>query len=277
MIRVYRTISRRSPDFHRRPLIPLLALALSLSGCVGARRSDAPGPGGGPLVGAVAREAGPRRDPLGEVGGELFTAAPDRSTYVPYGGEFADPTVASHHVTRVGLDAVRSGPGRWRESRASCAGGNSTPVADQILERAADGSVALVETIEHDDGVVTEFAPPMVLLPAALRAATPFRQSLRMTVRPLEDRGRVRMEGPATQEIVFEGTQRVRLGAAGFDASVIRMTLTADLGSVKVRTVTRAWLAPALGSVLEQADETASMLGIPVRTKAKHWALLQPP
>lgn len=139
---------------------------------------------------------------------------------------------------------------------------------------AADGSVALERTTETADAVVTEFSPPLTVLPATLELGQSVTQPLRMIIRPLTDTSKVRTSGDAEQTITYEGDEQLTVPAGEFATRRVRSVLTASLGQARVTSTNITWYADDVGQIAEFREEVVTVLGVRIRHAARTWALM---
>ncbi|MGQ0627784.1 MAG: TapB family protein [Phycisphaerales bacterium] len=140
-----------------------------------------------------------------------------------------------------------------------------------------DGSVALAQTIEHADEVITRFEPPMVVMPPVFRPGETLQQSFEMVVSPLDKPATVRTRGPCLQTLSHGGLERITTPAGTFDAvhvtSRVTGTLGDGLGKASIVIQTETWYAPGVGVVAQTQSERVTVFGLPVRSQAQRWLL----
>lgn len=135
------------------------------------------------------------------------------------------------------------------------------------------GDLAVARSVERADDAATEFAPPMLLVPARLERGAKVEQTLTMTVRPLGEPTQVRNQGRATRRVEYVGDERVRVPAGEFDARHLRSVLEANLGGPEVRVTIDLWYADGVGLIAEDSRQVVRVLGLTVRQKSERWAL----
>lgn len=211
------------------------------------------------------------------------------------------PVVTRPAVARRALFAAHEGPGAPGTIEIAASEGSgeregawvvtrrvvheATPFLTERFVIAGDGSVALMESANALEGVISRFDPPMVVAPAALAPGAPFRQALTLTVHPMRDPSAVQDRGPATQEIAYVGDARVEVaGCAPAQAAHVRSVFRAKLSAASVVNTSDAWrLLPGprddgLEGLLAQTDvERATFLGIQVRANRTAFSVLPPP
>lgn len=173
---------------------------------------------------------------------------------------------------------IRAEPGasddRWTEVRADEKG---ETVTEETFLRSSDGAVALERSVSHADKVITVFDPPMVVMPARLRAGDPFRQALAIRVHPIENPDTLRDDGPATLELVYEAEQAVLVGGEEIAAARVKQVFSAKLKSAQVRTEANLWYGAeggeARGLVARRSREKAMFLGVTVRDVRDFWVI----
>lgn len=164
-----------------------------------------------------------------------------------------------------------SGGESWIVTRRAM--NEEAPYLTETYTRTADGSVALAESINAKEGVISRFDPPMVVAPARLTPGSPAKQSLTLTVHPIRDPTAVRDKGAATHEVTYLGDARVGLaGQAEVSAAHIRSVFRAKLSSASVVNSSDAWrslpsasASEPQGLLVQSDDERASFLGMQVR------------
>jgi hypothetical protein len=165
--------------------------------------------------------------------------------------------------------------GRWQTRRLVGPSEGSVKLDSvQTYERMGDGSVALAEEIDEDEGVEVVFEPPMLVIPARLAAGTPPRtQEFKMRVYPKGNRSHVRRQGPARVEIVAAGVEMIDAPGGKRAALRIDSTLNADLAPAKVVNQTTAYYADGQGLIAEREHERTTVMGIPVRNNQSDWII----
>lgn len=151
--------------------------------------------------------------------------------------------------------------GRWRVLSER----DGRPWMEETLEMSPQGDVLLVESVSHDDRVITRFDPPMLVAPAGLAEGETREWRGMLRVHPIDRPGELRDEGEARQEVAWGGRARVRVGSGWVDAVGIRTTLRAGLRAARVETEGWVWVTERDGVVAERARETATFLGLSVR------------
>lgn len=160
----------------------------------------------------------------------------------------------------------------------------------------ADGSIALSHEENHEEQVIVDFEPPMVIYPAALRrvggssapgaaratgasvgsdASAGFTQKTFVTVHPMERPDKVRVKGPATQQIWYEGDETppgAAVPGAGVPAARVRSRCEIDFGVSRSVNESIVWISESIGVVHEWRSERAFALAVRVRDKTEEWA-----
>lgn len=145
------------------------------------------------------------------------------------------------------------------------------PVRTDAFRVLDDGSIAIVRTIDHGEGVEVHFDPHMVVLPASLEPGRSVAQSFEMRVHPVGDPDRTRASGSAEHTVTYEAEGRVVTPAGTFDAHLVRGVLEADLGPSRVRNETLRWYSPGRGLVAEWRSERTRALLVTVRSSTEAW------
>lgn len=205
-------------------------------------------------------------------GGELRAAAGSRGVFLDPTGLQAGTKLVIERSPVPGGDESTYG-----QKRILINGSDEKVIREQTLRLLDDGSVVLVEEINHTEGVEVVFEPPMVVLPVQIREGELPASEGRMTVHPLGDRSRVRAKGPVRNTANCEGAFQVSTPAGLFDAWKLTSTLSADLGPSKVQNETVLWLVPGIGLIAERREEKTTVMGIPVRSNSETWVIHEAP
>lgn len=159
-----------------------------------------------------------------------------------------------------------------RKARRRSTGQEQT-VSVMVYAFGLGGAVQMAQTTEYDDSVMTEFDPPLVVMPGKLAAGAGPIQSLRMVVHPLSDPSKVKTQGPATHQVTYEVDESVVVPAGRFAAHKVVSVLKASLGTARVENTTESWHAPGVGIVAERRTERVSVFGLVVRSNDDTWVL----
>lgn len=146
-------------------------------------------------------------------------------------------------------------------------------LSEHTFRHAPDGGVAMLQTVEHADKVVTSFEPPLVVLPGRLDGGSTLRQTLRMVVRPIGKPETIQSEGAASNELTYVADETVETPAGTFEAARVRSVLKVKLGTANVTATTDAWYAPGVGLVAQRRQERVTVFGVPVREGRTGWVL----
>lgn len=186
----------------------------------------------------------------------------------------------------------------------------------QTWVRNTDGSIALTREENFVESVIVVFDPPMVIYPARLertstatQPATPtdsttstsepspstpatpppgFTQTTFVTVHPMNDPTKVRVKGPATQHIWYEGEEAPPLATTTTNnstqtprshttpASRLRSRCEIDFGVSRSINETVEWLRPNAGVIHEWRHERAFALAVKLRDQLEQWTLETP-
>lgn len=217
---------------------------------------------GGPAAVWMGAAALPRTDPAAQT-------PPSRTVFTNWGTGEASVLVIEREPT-----ALKPG-GRWQSRRLVGPSEGAVKVDSvQTYERMADGSVALAEEIDEDEGVDVVFEPPMLVIPAGLAPGTAGRtQEFRMRVYPKGDRSHIRRQGPAKVEIVAAGGEMIDAPGGKRVALRIDSTLNADLAPAKVVNQTTTYYVDGQGMIAERDHERTTVMGIPVRNNRSDWMI----
>ena len=176
------------------------------------------------------------------------------------------------------VEPARPGTERWQrtdrdagfEVRTSVEGAAMTrtdPRGTRLIERTADGALALREQRDAADGSATAFGPPLTLAPATLRAGEEPAFAARITaVRAglASDDG-----GSARRTVRIASVDRVRTPLGEFDAVRVDAVLDMKLPFASMRRETSTWVRPGDGPVAVRSDERILVMGIVPRNTAE--------
>lgn len=226
----------------------------------------------GPLI--APRPGGPQ---LG------VEAAPDalRSDRIA----FTQPPAAQWTDEARSVIAVRRSPAGggdvWtvRKERRGASGG-AVPISEDTLRREPTGDVVLVQTVQHEDAVITRFDPPLVVLPGSLRPGEPHTQSLGVTVHPIDDPQSVQRRGSARSTVTLEALQEMTTRRGSVLAARVGTTLRIELAPALVETATTDWYLlddGAAGPIRQARRERVTVLGFVSRDVSFVRTLTDPP
>lgn len=127
-----------------------------------------------------------------------------------------------------------------------------------------ESGVVLTRITNHDRETITDFRPPMLLMPMRAEAGFTIEQKLMMIVRPMDDPTKIKSRGTATYTLEYAGVSSVALAGGGVveGASFVER-LEASFPGASVMNVTRKWYADGAGMIARQAEESVSVLGLP--------------
>lgn len=169
-----------------------------------------------------------------------------------------------------------AGEGRWRlrtylePSGASGPGEQSRRLLqDEVVGRSAEGGAALLESINHAEGVIVRIAPALLILPGALGVDEEFTQKARMTLPLISNPARLREQGAVTKSMRVEGWQRLEAEGGSFDCVRVRETHVSHLSLAKSERITTSWYAPGVGLIAQRYTEEVKALGLTVRSRAR--------
>lgn len=164
----------------------------------------------------------------------------------------------------------------------------------QVWVRGADGSISLAEETNEQEQVIVRFEPAMVIYPARIgvseRAAAQsvesdgsndvspgVVQATYVRVHPMKNPERIRVEGPATQRVWYEGRETVQAAdraARTRTVERIRSVCEIDFGVSRSVNESVVWIDEREGVAREWRRERASALGVNVRDKTEEWVWL---
>ncbi len=147
-----------------------------------------------------------------------------------------------------------------------------------------DGSIALSREVNHDESVIVDFDPPMVIFPARIArsdastdAPPGFTQQTFVTVHPMNKPEKVRVKGPATQRIWYDGFESPPASSTMLHpAARLRATCEIDFGVSRSTNHTITHLHPTLGVLHELRRELAVAFTVTVRDTTEEWSATTP-
>lgn len=145
--------------------------------------------------------------------------------------------------------------------------------SDVTLKVDEQGAIYVVQSVEAAENVFTEFNPPMLMLPAEMKAGQTLTSTFHMVVRPLGRPDEVSTEGDATNTVECLGHETISTPSGTYETVKIRSTLKALMGNVEVENVTVSWFAPQHGIVAETRTQRVVAMGLQVRSAAESWVL----
>jgi hypothetical protein len=187
---------------------------------------------------------------------------------------------ASDRDRRLEVEKVAGDGGETRLVRTLREGTSAPRVArEQLLRAMPEGSVELSREINHREGVVVIFEPPLVVLPREVEPDRPWTQKVHMRVHPIGNLKRTRAQGEVLNTISVEAQERLVTPAGIFDAVKIVSVFEADLGATTVRNQTEQWFAsdPRVGIVVERRHEKTTLVGVAIRDSTETWVLRDAP
>ncbi|MHC4416060.1 MAG: hypothetical protein ACYS0G_12335 [Planctomycetota bacterium] len=132
-----------------------------------------------------------------------------------------------------------------------------------------DANLVMPAVIEHADGAISLFDPPLVVAYRSLPAGQTRRQEVAMRVVDLADPALQRESGRATRTIEYVDDQTLRTPLGELVAKRVVVTFEADLQFADARTTSTLYVVPGLGPVVEQHREIVRVLGIPTRDRRR--------
>ncbi|MBA4028724.1 MAG: hypothetical protein C0475_06265 [Planctomyces sp.] len=159
-------------------------------------------------------------------------------------------------------------------------GGGGVPISEDTLRREPSGDVVLVQTVQHDDAVITRFDPPLVVLPGSLRPGEPYTQRLGVTVHPINDPQSVQRRGSAVSTVTLEALQEMTTLRGSLLAARVGSTLRIELAPAQVQTATTDWYLlddGAAGPIRQARRERVTVLGFVSRDVSFVRTLTDPP
>lgn len=170
--------------------------------------------------------------------------------------------------------------GAWRIVTSLIAGGKSEkPTVTQELTIALgkeDGAAVITASTDNSEGVIVEFEPHMLALPAELAPSKNFEQESKMRLPLIENPKKTREHGSGTKTLELVGMQTVRSRAGTFECAHVREVFTSDLSMAKAVRTTDHWYAPGVGLIARRWEEKVTALGLTVKQRAQAFVILPP-
>ena len=160
-----------------------------------------------------------------------------------------------------------------RETRT----GATRPLSEQLVRIHDDGGYTTPRMRNIDRDRITDFDPPMTIMPARLSADAPHEERFRVTITRLKTPDRIDQRGTGTSTIAYRGIQHITTPAGDLEAHLIRSEFTTDFGVASARRITDRWYAEGVGLVAESFEEKIVVLGISAETKQRSMRRLDPP
>ena len=238
----------RSPNPLRRRFVALIALAAALcsGACSTGRRVDTVS-----LLGA-------ERDASAPLDSARAYPAPDREAASVWSDRATDGEVRR-------TAAPAPDPGSWLVTDTR----DGRVITEDLYIRSPKGDVALIRSTNHEERVVSWFAPALVVMPAELAPGQAFRQESTIKIYPIDDRDNIRDQGPVTQELTLVAEQDFARPAGPTPTFRVRAAFTTDLSAADVVKTTDLWFdtrEKGGGLVAERSEEVVKALGLTIRT-----------
>ncbi|TVQ75606.1 MAG: hypothetical protein EA380_10375, partial [Phycisphaeraceae bacterium] len=152
-----------------------------------------------------------------------------------------------------------------RETRT----GASRPLSEQLINTHSSGRYTTPRMRNIDRDRITNFDPPMTIMPAQLSPDAPYEERFRVTITSLKAPDRIEQRGSGTSTIAYRGIQHITTPAGEFEAHLIRSEFTTDFGMASARRITDRWYAEGVGLVAESFEERIVVLGINAETRQR--------
>lgn len=215
--------------------------------------------------------------------------APDHSGPTPL--ERVEPGEDGHDrfVTRYAIvDGLNAGEelrvertpaeqeGAWRLRWFRVAGGARTLIDEKVVALVEGQGAVLTGSIDHAEGVVVEFDPPLTLIPTTLTPASPFRQEAAMRLPLIEKPEQLREKGKGVSTLNVAASQPIQAGGSKFDAARLHEVFESDLSMADATRTTDHWFAPGVGLVARRWHEKVKALGLIVKDRAQEFVVIPP-
>ncbi|MCK4873418.1 MAG: hypothetical protein KAS72_11890 [Phycisphaerales bacterium] len=150
-------------------------------------------------------------------------------------------------------------------------------VEDSLVAIRTDGSVVVPSSIDLARGKLTRFSPPLLHMPAELRADEAVIQEVRMAVYDVRRPERLLHDRPARHTIRYVGDETVTGPLGRYDTRVIEWVLEAQFGPAHVHRVATFWIDEQHGVVARRYEERITILGVPASAAREELHLIAAP
>ena len=131
------------------------------------------------------------------------------------------------------------------------------------------GRIVMSAVLDRDENALSEFNPPLLLMPAALSAGSRQSSESAMRVVDAENRSKLREAGRATRSIEYVSDYRVRTPSGEHIAKAIEVKFNADLRLADAQEHSTLFIVPGIGLIAEQSSETVKVFGAFGNTKRR--------
>lgn len=173
--------------------------------------------------------------------------------------------------------------GAWRIATYLVAGkgakkGDEASMLIEEMTIALDsgGGTVIGASTDNSEGVIVEFDPKMLALPAELAPSKGFEQESKMRLPRIDDPKRVREKGSGEKSLELVGAQSVRTSAGTFECMHVREVFTSDLSMATAVRTTDHWFAPEVGLIARRWEEKVTAMGLTVKSRAQAYVVLPP-
>jgi hypothetical protein len=169
--------------------------------------------------------------------------------------------------------------GAWRMATYLIANGKtgkSTLTQEQTIALSSDGGAVITASTDNAEGVIVEFDPDMLALPAELAMSKTFDQESKMRLPLFENPKKTREHGRGEKTLELLGMQSVRSRAGVFQCAHVREVFTSDLSMATAVRTTDHWYAPGVGLIARRWEEKVTALGLTVKQRAQAYVVLPP-
>lgn len=225
------------------------------------------------LAGCAAHRPAP--DPPAWTGAEALPARTvEAAELMPAIYEDAFPVTRRYETVESGgpvriVTERAEGSGRFRISEWT--GDETVPGVVSEIEL-TDRGVSLVRITNRERSTITDFRPPMLLVPTRAEPGFELEQRLAMIVHPIDHPDRVQNRGTAEYTLTYSGRTRVDLPGGPVEAARFVEVLDASFTGAGVLNTTRKWYAIGdgpRGLIARQSEESISVLGLPAERKTR--------
>jgi hypothetical protein len=139
----------------------------------------------------------------------------------------------------------------------------------EYLRIAEDGSLVSTAVLDRREQAISQFNPPLLLMPAEIPAGDQRRGEAAMRVMDSENSSKLRETGKAWRTIVYAADQRIRTPLGEFVAKRLEIEFKADLRLAEAHEQTTLFIVPEIGLIAQQSRETVKVLGAFSDTKRR--------
>ena len=143
-----------------------------------------------------------------------------------------------------------------------------------IIEKAADGSLAIVAEYDHEQDVISRFTPGEPLLIAGMKPGESRHVSMKVEVADIDDPTDIEHRGTLDVTQTYVGTYQVKVPAGSFEAPLMKWTYAGEIGPASVETTQYRFILEKAGmlAMIERRNISALLI---YHDKSRHGKLLE--